>query len=320
VNLPLAERVRESLAASGVEPEAPLLVGFSGGRDSVVLLELLLQAGWKHLTLCHLDHGLRPESAGDAAWAERCALERGLAFRGQRVDVAGAALARRIGLEEAAREMRYEFFSRIADQVGCSRVVLGHHADDQVETFVFRLLRGSGSSGLGGMSPVSCREEGKLVLLRPMLAIWRREINALVELAQISFREDVSNADPRWTRNRIRHEMLPAMERIMQRPVAEALWRAAELFRAEAAWMDAMDPTPEAVDRELRVGDLRGVPLAVRRRRVLRWLRGQGVCGIGFNEVERVLGLLGRIQPARVNLPGGIFARRRGGRIFLEGP
>ncbi len=320
MNLPLAERVRESLAASGVEPEAPLLVGFSGGRDSVVLLELLLQAGWKNLTLCHLDHGLRPESAGDAAWAERCALERGLAFRGQRVDVAAAALARRIGLEEAAREMRYEFFSKIADQVGCPRVVLGHHADDQVETFVFRLLRGSGSSGLGGMSPVSYREEGKLVLLRPMLAIWRREINALVELAHISFREDVSNADPRWTRNRIRHELLPAMERIMQRPVAEALWRAAELFRAEAAWMDAMDPTPEAEDRELRVGDLRGVPLAVRRRRVLRWLRGQGVCEIGFNEVERVLGLLGRIQPARVNLPGGIFVRRRGGRIFLEGP
>lgn len=319
MNLSLLERLERSLTCAGLEPGARLLVGFSGGRDSVVLVELLLRAGWDNLVLCHLDHGLRAESAQDAAWAQQRAEGLGLGFCGHRVDVAAVGKVRHLGLEEAGREARYEFFERTALELDCPRVVLAHHADDQVETFLFRLLRGSGSTGLGGMAAVSARKDGKLHVLRPMLGIWRREIDAVVQARQLEFREDLSNSDLRWTRNRIRHELLPEMERVMQRPVAEALWRASEILRAESEWLGTLESEMGECPPELRVAELRGLPVALQRRRVLSWLRGQGVCRIGFEEVELVLGLLSRIRPARVNLPGGLFIRRRSGLIFLDG-
>lgn len=301
-------------------PEERLLVGFSGGRDSVALVELLLEAGWKRLVLCHVDHGIREESGADALWSAAYAERVGLEFRVRRVDVTEYARTHKVGMEEAGRELRYAFFKEVAEELGIPRVLLAHHADDQVETVLFRFLRGSGSAGLGGMAAISFREEGGLWVLRPMLGIWRREIDAFAVECGMQFREDASNAETRWTRNRIRHDLIPYLESVMQRPVKEAIWRNAELLRAENEWGELLEEALGECAEELVVSDLKGLPLALRRRRVLRWIRCLGVGGVGFAEVESILALLSNRNPARINLPGNCFVRRRAGRIFLERP
>jgi tRNA(Ile)-lysidine synthase len=321
--LGLIGRVAESMAQCGVAPGAALLVGFSGGADSVALVEALREAGWGKLMLCHLDHGLRPESEADAVWAEQWAGARGLGFVSERREVGREAERLGVGLEEAGREVRYAFFGRLVERTGVDRVVLAHQADDQVETFLFRLMRGSGLGGLAGMSALSWREGGRWAVVRPFLGVWRWEIEAYLRALGSGHREDPSNAERRWTRNRIRHELLPAMEDAMGRPVAPVLWRLVEQLRAESEWADQREEVEAAAvpgegGEGWTVAVLRGWPLALQRRRIWRWLREAGLGEAGFEDVERVLGLIRRRDPARVNLPRGWFARRRQGRIFLE--
>ena len=225
-----------------------------------------------------------------------------------------------MGLEEAARNARYAFFFRVAAALDCREVALAHHADDQVETFLFRLLRGSGSGGLAGMAGASVRTEAgvQIRLVRPMLGLWRREVDAFLTEGGHAFVEDASNASLHFTRNRLRHELLPEMERVMGRPVREAIWRAAELLRAEAEFLGDAEGSLGSVMEELLVAPLRALPLAMRRRRVARWLSERGVPNIGFELVEAVSLLALQTAPAKVNLPGGAYARRRAGRIFYE--
>jgi tRNA(Ile)-lysidine synthase len=317
----LSQRIADALFSAGVTFEAGLLVGFSGGRDSVALVALLQEAGFAGLTLLHLDHALRKESGADAEWCRAFGRERGLEVVVERREVKGKTGGRGVGLEEAGREARYAFFAQIAQQRGIREVVLGHHADDQVETFLFRLLRGSGSLGLGGMAPVSERVEGEVVLrlLRPMLGVWRGELDEWIAERGLTFCEDLSNADPRWARNRIRHGLLPAMERVMERPVKTALWRTAELLRAEAEWMRGNDEAGGELQDQLEVKALRALALAQRRLRIARWLALHGVPEVGFELVEAVARLAIERFPAKVNLPGGRHVRRRAGRMFVEG-
>jgi tRNA(Ile)-lysidine synthase len=317
----LSQRIAQHLLLAGVTQDVRLLVGFSGGRDSVALVALLQEAGFTVLTLLHLDHGLRPESGADAQWCVEFGRARGLEVVAERREVGGTAGSRGVGLEEAGREARYAFYARMALERGIREVVLGHHADDQVETFLFRLLRGSGSLGLGGMAPVSERVEGEVVLrlLRPMLGVWRAELDEWIAERGLSFCEDLSNADPRWTRNRIRHGLLPEMERVMERPVKAALWRSAELLRAEADWMRGLDEAGGELPQQLEVRDLRGRTVAERRLRITRWLALHGVPEVGFELVEAVARLAIERFPAKVNLPGGRHVKRRAGRIFVEG-
>jgi tRNA(Ile)-lysidine synthase len=297
-----------------------LLVGFSGGRDSVALVALLQEAGFGELTLLHLDHGLRSESRVDAEWCREFGRGRGLEVVVERSEVGGPAGGAGRGLEEKGRAERYAFFAGVARKRGIREVVLGHHADDQVETFLFRLLRGAGSLGLGGMAAVSERLEGEvsLRLLRPMLGVWRSELDEWIGERGLAFCEDLSNADPRWARNRIRHGLLPEMERAMERPVKMALWRTAELLRAEADWMRENDAAGGGLEDRLDVKVLRALALAQRRLRICRWLAHHGVPEVGFELVEAVAGLVVERFPAKVNLPGGRHVRRRAGHIFVE--
>ncbi len=317
---PPAQQIAGSLAAARVRPGDRLLVGFSGGRDSVALVHWLLELGHGGLVLCHLDHGLRAESEADAQWCARFAAAHGVTFRGERVPVADLAARFGLGIEEAGRAARYRFFGTVAREQGCERVVLAHHADDQVETFLFRLLRGSGPGGLAAMAPVCRRCEGEVTLevLRPMLGVWRSEVDVFLKDRGLEFREDPSNADLRWTRNRLRHELLPELDRLMERPVRAALWRAAELCRGEAEALEALDPLPEVLPETLKIVELRGLAIGLQRRRIVRWLRQMGVGNVGFDLVEAVLGLVERPLPAKVNLPGGAHVRRRKGAIFIE--
>ena len=296
-------------------PDKPVLVGVSGGRDSVVLLHWLKARGFSKLIVCHLDHGLRAESRVDARFVASFAAKTGAACETARVNVAALAKRQKISIESAARESRYKFFARMARKHSCPRLLLAHHADDQVETFLFNLLRGSGSAGLGGMAPLLLRDDGLLVA-RPLLGVWRVEIDAYIAAHALPFREDGSNTDPRYTRNRIRHSALPALEAAMGREVRRALWRTAELLRAEDEHFAAM-PGLKNTPAQLDTAALRLQSLALQRRIIHAWLRERGVRDVGFDEVEVVRGLL-TAHHAKVNLPGGRFARRRARRIFLE--
>ncbi len=294
--------------------DEPALIGVSGGRDSVALLHLLAVRGHR-LIVCHLDHALRAESRAEALFVEEMAGRLGCEFVVRRENVAARAKRMKCSIETAAREARFAFFSRVAREREARRLFLAHHADDQVETFLFNLLRGSGAAGLGAMRTVSVR--GDLEIVRPLLGVWRDEIDRYVAVHGLEFCEDASNADRRHTRNRVRHEILPMLAKAYGREVRGALLRSAEILREEDAFLATLPAMALANAPELLGVELRTLPVAIQRRVLLAWLRARGVREIGFEEVERVRSLLaGRVS--KVNLPGEKYARRRAGKLFIE--
>jgi tRNA(Ile)-lysidine synthase TilS/MesJ len=165
------------------------------------------------------------------------------------------------------------------------------------------------------MDPVASRDG--LVIHRPWLGVWKREIIAYARGEKLSWHEDATNRDPKHRRNFIRGGLLPYLRKKISPAVAENLWRAAEVAREESAWLDSLC-AEETARLELPVAVLRQAPVARQRRTILRWLQARGVAEFGFAEVELVRGLLRRVVPAKVNLPGGKHGRRRAGKIFIE--
>jgi tRNA(Ile)-lysidine synthase len=298
------------------------LVGVSGGRDSVALLHWLVGAGYRNLTVCHLDHGLRgAASKRDARFVEELATKHNLRFVSRAVNVKAMARKKKVSVEAAGREARYQFFADVARDMGCSRVFLGHHADDLVETFLINLFRGAGSAGLSALREVSVRrvDEVDLTIVRPLLSIWRREIDQYVKKHRLKFREDASNRDLTPLRNRIRHRVLPYLEKAVGRNIRQNIWRTAAIEMEEESFFEAL--LPEKLDgmTALAVEPLRKMSVAVQRRVLHKWLRGASVSDVGFELVERVRGLFELTSKvAKTNLPGNRHARRRAGKVFLE--
>ena len=291
-------------------PES-VLVGVSGGVDSVALLHALVATGRKPVVL-HFDHGWRAESGADAVFVKNQAQKLGLKYVGAKMRNTAVTASR--GHREAdARDARYAFFTKAARQSRIPHLVLAHHADDQVETFLMQLLRGSGAAGRG-MDPVS--ERDGLILHRPWLGVWKKEIVAYARRRKLTWREDATNADTRHRRNLIRRRVLPYLQKQFGKQVVENLFRAAEIARAESEWLDTL--CAAANGPELAVKTLRAAPLAQQRRTLLRWMQGRGVKNISFADVEAVRGLLENVSFAKVNLSEGRFARRRAGKIFVE--
>ena len=230
-----------SLASSGLAKRRRYLVGVSGGRDSVALLHWLIEEGCQDLIVCHLNHGLRGrESGADAAFVRRLAQRYGLVFETDKTLVRKLAVERGLCMEEAGREARLEFFKRVGRDYRCRRVVLGHHADDQVETVLMNLFRGTGN--LGGMRASSeiKIKNGRLELLRPLLRVWRTEINTYLDERGFRFREDGSNASDDFLRNRIRANLVPCLKKTFRRDVTRAVARVATLAADESDLMDAL--------------------------------------------------------------------------------
>jgi len=288
-------------------PES-LLVGVSGGVDSMALLHALVRTGRRPVVV-HFDHGWRAESAADAEWVRDRVARLGLKYVGGKMRAAAR------GHREAdARTARYAFFAKSARRLRIPDLVLAHHADDQVETFLMQLLRGSGAAARG-MDAIS-RREG-LVLHRPWLGVWKKEITRYARRHKLAWREDGTNADTRHRRNLVRRRLLPYLQKQFSPQVVENLLRAAEILRAEGEWLDVLCGDA-AMQPELSVKALRAAPLAQQRRTILRWLQGRGVKETDFAKVESVRGLLEKNIPAKVNLSAGRFARRRSGKIFVE--
>jgi tRNA(Ile)-lysidine synthase len=307
----------ETLAA--FPPEQRYLVGVSGGRDSVALLHWLLACGYKGLVVCHLEHGLRGRSGrADARFVDRLAEKWELPFAGGAADVRAVAAKRKLSIEAAARQERYAFFARVARRRRISTIFLGHHADDLVETFVINLFRGAGTTGQRGIQPITTRtiQQVQLRIVRPLLGVWRGEIDDYVAAHRLRFREDATNQRLDSLRNRVRHRVIPLFEKEFGRDVRKAVHRAATIAADEDAFLN--EQLPENTARPA-VQQLRNLPVALQRRAIAQWLRSHGVADLGFEMVEGVRALLHDEKTAKVNLTKGRHARRRAGELFIEG-
>lgn len=297
-----------------------LIVAVSGGADSVALLHLLLEAGYRNLIVAHFNHRLRGKASdGDAAFVEKLAAKLDLPCEIAEGDVRKLASSRKCSLETAAREARYSFLATVAKKHRIRMVVLAHHADDQVETCLFNFLRGSGIAGLSGMKPRSTRTIGGIgmELLRPLLPIPKGELLGYLKERKIRFREDATNAVADASRNKLRLKVLPLIEELLGPSFKGSIVRNASLLADEEDLLSSLT-LPIALQEKLRVKLLRELHPALRRRVLHAWLKNRGIDEPGFAEVERVASLLDSEGPAKINLPGNRHARRRAGVLFIE--
>jgi tRNA(Ile)-lysidine synthase len=301
-------------------PDGWYLVGVSGGRDSVALLRWLIDCGYKKLIVCHLNHQLRGRSSNaDARFVEKLAGNFDVDLAVESLDVRALAAKKKLSIETAARDARYKFFAQVAQRKRCRTIFLGHHADDLVETFLINLFRGSGTSGLAAIRRIVKRRiEGvDLTIVRPLLGVWRNEIDSYVRSRRLNFREDASNKNLTPLRNRIRRRIIPYLEKMLGRNIRRSIWRAAMIAAEEEAWID--EQLSNVTDRDLVVSSLRELPVALQRRQILKWLRTHNVGNVGFDVVESVCALVDRNSLiAKINLPQDRHVRRRSGRIFVE--
>jgi len=217
----------------------PVLVGVSGGPDSICLLHILTQAGYPVL-IAHFNHQLRPESAHESAFVMQFAKQMNLPAISDTADVKAYAQKNRLSIEEAARELRYQFLFEAARQSGAQAVAVGHTADDQVETSLMHLLRGSGPAGLRGMRMRSLPNPWSktIPLVRPLLATWRVEVETYLSTHHLQFVQDASNLDPVYYRNRLRHEVLPYLQTLNPQ-IKHALWQTAEIVGTDYEFLQA---------------------------------------------------------------------------------
>lgn len=316
-----------------------VLVGLSGGADSVCLLLLLLElAGKMDVTIeaVHVEHGIRgEESLLDAQFAEDLCRREQVLCHTCHVDVPEYAAEHGIGLEEAARLLRYDSFRREAERMAVSgtcgravRIALAHHADDNAETMLFQMIRGSGVKGMGGMRPERGFTE-QAVIIRPLLMVSRREIEAYLRERGEKFRCDSTNEDIHYSRNRLRHEVIPQLEWINSRAV-QHMTKSAEMLRELSDYLqmqvDKLLPsvcTHSEDGWQIEKTLFADYPLLIQKEAVHRILEEAAGSrrDIGSVHVEKVLSLA-RLQVGRsISLPYRLCAVRvyDGIRIFKDG-
>ncbi len=277
MNIP--ETIREAINRHDLIPEgAQVAVGVSGGADSVALLRALHQFKIP-CTVVHLNHQLRgADSDADERFVRKLADELRLPIVVKSVDVKQLAETSELSIEMAARQARHDFFAEFEDAV----IALAHHADDQAETFILKLGRGAGSEGLGGMA--FRQEIGQLRLIRPMLDISRSDILQWLEENGFTWREDASNLDEQFLRNRVRHTILPRLEKELNPTIREAILRTMDILREENEWMNG-------IIAECRV-PMADLPLAAQRRMLRKWLFKNEAENVDYNTVEKILSLM----------------------------
>jgi tRNA(Ile)-lysidine synthase len=295
----LEDLERAALEKSHLNKEKTLLVGVSGGADSLALMHGMHVLGF-NLVIAHLDHALRPESPQEAEFVSALAASYNIPFVCKRIDVRVVAEEESQSLEEAARECRYRFLFEAARIHRAQAVAVAHHADDQVETVLMHLLRGAALPGLSGMSyrQVIQSWDETIPLVRPLLGLWREEINHYVADVGLKPCVDLSNQDTTYFRNRLRHELIPELETYNPQ-FKQILWRMADILQeedrflsdlADAAWKKCLlSKTNDHV--ELNHPTLLQLDKALQRRvlrQAISTLRPD-LRDVGFDAVERGL-------------------------------
>ncbi len=315
-----------------LDPGEAVVVGVSGGPDSVALLHTLVALGAKwslSLTVAHLNHQLRGITADqEAAFVKRLAKRLEVSCEMGSEDVASYAAGHRVSNQEAARTLRYAFFERVAVKCGATKIALGHQADDNVESILMHLLRGTGPRGLAGIPPVRDSR-----IIRPLIDLTRAQILAFLKQSKLEYVRDQSNLDPKYLRNRVRWELVPFLGKNFNPKVASGLTRLASILRDEEDfWDQQVDSLFQ--DRLLQqkqdcltlsAHGLRRLHPALLRRLVrytVSALMGD-LERLGHNHVEAVIRLAtGSTPSGPLNLPKGVRVIHDGGQLtfFLGRP
>lgn len=313
LSTPFMQRIRSTLARHDmIRPGQCVVVAVSGGPDSVCLLDVLMTLREDlscSLVVAHFNHGLRPgQDEWETRFVARLAAERGLPF-----EAGGAMLEQGGGLEARAREARYRFLEEARRRHEAHRIALGHHLDDQAETVLMRLIRGSGLAGLGGIPPVR-----PPYIIRPLLEVSRGEILEHLRRRNMEACQDPSNQSLRHLRNRIRWEVMPLLAGY-QPQVARVLGAAAEQFREEEAWLESLAAAwlrrhgcKAGPGFSLPLRPMRRLP-PVMQQRIVRHVLAKtgGLLGIGRKHLAAVTRLCSATGPhGCVDLPRGRVACR----------
>ena len=306
----LAQSVIEYIQGNGLlKPGHRAGIAVSGGADSVALLRLALEFASELgvvLSVVHFNHRLRgEESDADARFVAGLAADHGLPFHCQSGEVRAYSSERHLSLEAAGRELRYQYFQNLLRARTVDRIATAHTLDDQAETVILRLARGAGTRGLAGIYPQVAIEAGAVV--RPLLRTQRCELEAYLGSCKQNWHEDSSNRDLSHARNRVRHGILPALERDLNPNVGEVLAETADMARAEEEfWQQEVDrvlPTIWNGENVVKVSGLHCLPLALRRRVVRHAAESLGVT----TELKHVRDILNVAEggAASVELPNG---------------
>ncbi|MCE2397149.1 tRNA lysidine(34) synthetase TilS [Candidatus Poribacteria bacterium] len=311
-----------------IQPRETVLVGVSGGVDSLALLYALHTLRHQldcQLHVAHLDHGFREDSAGDAVYVAEQADQLGIPISSIRIDVPQLMWDQKLSAEVAARQARYQFYECISKRIGATKIALGHHRGDQAETVLMNLLRGAGASGLKGILPV---REGKFI--RPLLAFSRKEIEDFVAQLGLQPRCDATNYQLNYLRNRVRLELIPALERAYNPNIQSVLNQTAELLQVESDYLEMIahdafqacrieSYTPDTVVLDRRL--FRQHHLALRRR-ILRLAVAEvfgEIRDLYFNHFESMLNLIdGEAPNSALDLPNGGAFRRAYNRVLIQ--
>ena len=321
----LHQQIRRTIRKHGLLPSgARVVVGLSGGSDSVALARLLLDlgehGGFTVAGLAHLNHELRSSAGRDEAFCREFAQRLGLPLLVESVSVRDYAAAEALSIEDAARRLRYAFLERAAAGMSADHIAVGHTQDDQAETFLLKLMRGAGLRGLGGIYP------RRGAVIRPLLDVTRDALRHYLRSRAETWIEDETNEDLENPRNRIRYRVLPELDRAADGPTRPAISRAAALIREDGQWLDALGeerfltlahPIDSGLELDLR--SLAETPPPVLRRVLLRAMRaaGGGTREIGLEHVEAVAGLLSTGQGG-VDVPGTRVELRAGKLVLLQ--
>ena len=310
--------VREAVRQHGLQGRI-LVTAVSAGADSTALLHALYSlrdAMGLTLHVAHFDHNFRPEAAEDARFVAEMADRLGLPFITEHADP--VAYQRDQGIssfEAAARELRYRFLGRVVDSVGAWAVALGHNADDQAETVLMHLIRGSGLDGLRGMDAISTwlssDVQQQVNLFRPLLSVTKEQLRSYCEEQGITYREDPANRDMRFTRNRVRHQLLPSLREYNPR-ISESLVRLGQSVSEDAdfldgeterAWGELVREARDAVILDRQALSLRPRALQTRLLRRAYFQLAGSLRRLQSSHVEAMLGLLGSAPGREVALP-----------------
>lgn len=302
-----------------------VLVGVSGGPDSIALLHFLyhLKSEWElELVVAHFDHLLRPESSKEADFVAEHAKNLGLVAVVGKSDVAKYAKEEGLSTQIAARELRYKFLEKAATEAGCQKIALAHHLDDQGETILMNFLRGPSPRGMAGIPPVRDK------IIRPFIEITRRQIEEYIEENLLDTVTDFSNFDRKYFRNRIRLDLIPALEKYNPN-IMVGLARGGEIFREEDHYLEQITKKlfkeiclHEATNKILvSYEDYQNLPLAIKRR-LLRNCFTRLVDDnreLGFDEVERIIFWLEQpVSGKLLEWPEKVKIKYFQGRILIE--
>jgi tRNA(Ile)-lysidine synthase len=314
----LLQQFVRSFSAFPVTEGDRMVVAVSGGADSICLLHLLRQMTTQRplsLHVAHLNHQFRPEAEEEAAFVVSMAKRWDLPVTTSSQPVGALSKSLGLGKQEGARYLRYVFLKETAQAVGARWIATAHTADDQAETYLMRLLRGSGARGLASIPPV---RDG--MILRPLLSVTRAAIEAELRNHGLQWCEDPSNRSPVYLRNRIRHELLPMLASYNPN-IRATLCQQAELLRAEDKWMTKATLRQAGEIAKVGVSEI-SFPLdrfgslhRAMQRRLLRWgieqLIQPGRLPVTFEQIERLIDLILLPTGKRMNLPAGLRAERQ---------